>query len=302
MLPAVPKPSGSKRPTISIVGPGNLGSALALTLTEAGYPVSAVVVRQGSKNVRRAKALARRIGAEVVAFGKRPLTTDIVWLAVPDDAIAGVARQLAQSGDWKGKLVFHSSGALTSDELQSFTTNMGARVASVHPMMTFVRGEVPQMAGVAFAHGEAIRRQCGLRNRLSKTWAEAVRHQKSRTRCSITPSAASPHRWSSRCWLRWSRSAIAAGIRKRDIKAVICPLLEQTLRNYLKSARGSGVHGTAGARGCRDDPQTLASDGEAAGDQRWFMCSLATRRSKNVTSKKFEKIRERAASLMASAR
>ncbi len=47
-------------------------------------------------------------------------------------------------------MVFHSSGALTSDELAPLREK-GARVASVHPMMTFVRGTVPEMAGVAFA-------------------------------------------------------------------------------------------------------------------------------------------------------
>ena len=88
--------------------------------------------------------------ARTVEIGKQPLDSGIVWITVPDDAIAGVARALAQSQDWKGKIVFHSSGALTSDELVSLR-GKGARVASVHPMMTFVRGAVPEMAGVAFA-------------------------------------------------------------------------------------------------------------------------------------------------------
>lgn len=232
MLPAVPKPSGSQRPTISIVGPGNLGSALAQTLTEAGYAVSAVVVRQGSKHIRRAKALARSIGAEVVAFGKRPLTTDIVWLAVPDDAIARVARQLAQSGDWKGKLVFHPSGALTSDELAPLRAK-GARVASVHPMMTFVRNEVPQMAGVAFAmEGDPAA------VRVAKSMVEelggkpfAIKKQ-NKVLYHAFGSFASPLVIA--LLAAMEQVGIAAGIQKRDIKAVIGPLLEQTLRNYLK--------------------------------------------------------------------
>ena len=232
MLPAVPKPSGSKRPTISIVGPGNLGDALALTLTEAGYPVSAVVVRQGSKTVRRAKALARRIGAEVVAFGTRPLATDMVWLAVPDDAIAGVARQLAQSGDWRGKLVIHSSGALTSDELAPLRAK-GARVASVHPMMTFARGEVPQMAGVAFAmEGDlaAVRVAKSIVDDLGGN-PFAIKKQ-NKVLYHAFGSFASPLVIA--LLASMEEVGIAAGIRKRDIKAVIGPLLEQTLRNYLK--------------------------------------------------------------------
>src|SRR5271166_742856 len=149
ILPAVPRQS-SQRPSISIVGPGNLGSALAITLREAGHEVSAIAVRQGSKDNERAKTLAQKLGAKLVRIGTQPLDGDVAWLTVPDDAIAAVAREMASSGDWKRRIVFHSSGALTSDELAPLRTK-GARVASVHPMMTFVRGEVPQMSGVAFA-------------------------------------------------------------------------------------------------------------------------------------------------------
>ena len=75
------------KPSITIVGPGNLGSALAIELYRAGYPISAIVRRSTSK-ITRPKALARRVKAELVILGERPLETDIVWLTVPDDAIA----------------------------------------------------------------------------------------------------------------------------------------------------------------------------------------------------------------------
>src|SRR5277367_5194655 len=89
ILPAVPHPSPSKaRPSISIVGPGNLGTALALTLPGAGYEVKFLAARHQSPPAR---SLARKIGAKLVKPGKQPLTTDIVWITVPDDAIAGVA-------------------------------------------------------------------------------------------------------------------------------------------------------------------------------------------------------------------
>ncbi len=98
------------KPSITIVGPGNLGSALALELHRAGYPISAIVRRSTSK-ITRPKALARRVKAELVVLGERQLDADIVWLTVPDDAIAAVARELAPSQSWKGKIVLHSSGA-----------------------------------------------------------------------------------------------------------------------------------------------------------------------------------------------
>src|SRR5271157_2523396 len=157
ILPAVRKESGAAHAlTVSIVGAGNLGTALALTLPGAGCEVKFIATREKSGNQRQAKALARQVKARLVELGKQPLDTDLVWIAVPDDSISQVARQLAGAQDWKGRIVFHSSGALTSDEL-ALLRERGARVASVHPMMTFVRGSVPNMAGVAFAiEGDAV--------------------------------------------------------------------------------------------------------------------------------------------------
>ena len=50
----------------------------------------------------------------------------------------------------EGKVVLHSSGAFSSDEL-AVLRRLGARVASVHPMMTFVAGVSPSLNDVGFA-------------------------------------------------------------------------------------------------------------------------------------------------------
>ena len=136
--------------TVSIVGAGNLGTALAATLPKVGCEVKFIATRATSGNQRHTRVLVRKLQARLVELGKEPLDTDLVWITVPDDSISLVARKLAGVQDWKGRIVFHSSGALTSDELAPLRAK-GARVASVHPMMTFVRGSVPDMAGVAFA-------------------------------------------------------------------------------------------------------------------------------------------------------
>src|SRR6202023_3513185 len=67
----------------------------------------------------------------------------------PDSEIAGAAHRLAKIS-WKRRVALHSSGALTSDELDVLR-GPGAAVASVHPLMTFVRGSRPALEGVAFA-------------------------------------------------------------------------------------------------------------------------------------------------------
>jgi len=232
MLPAVPHPPVSKRPTIAIVGPGNLGSALASTLSAAGYRVTSIAVPSGRAVKREAKDLARRIGARLIESGKGPLAGDLVWIAVPDDKIAGVARLLARGGDWRGKVVFHSSGALSSNELAPLRAK-GAHVASVHPMMTFVRNVVPEMANVAFAL-EGNRAALHLaRSIVDDLGGHAfIINKQNKALYHVFGSFASPLVIALMATLE--QVALAAGIRKRDIKRVMLPLLLQTLRNYLE--------------------------------------------------------------------
>jgi len=233
--------SSNRRPSISIVGPGNLGRALALTLPPAGYEVRFLAARGKSVRSSRFRTLSRRIKARTVEIGKQTLATDIIWITVSDDAIAGVARALAQSQDWEGKIVFHSSGALTSNELVSLR-GKGARVASVHPMMTFVRGAVPEMAGVAFAvegDATAVRTARAIVEDLGGS--AFVIKKENKVLYHVFGSFASPLIIALLASLE--QVARAAGIRKTDIKTMMAPLLWQTLRNYLKHDAASSFSG-----------------------------------------------------------
>jgi predicted short-subunit dehydrogenase-like oxidoreductase (DUF2520 family) len=230
-----------RRPSVALVGPGNLGTALALTLAGAGYPVKFVVIKPSRARDRGVTGLAKRIKAQVVVLGSQRLDSNIVWLTVPDDSIAAVARALAIAQDWKGKYVFHSSGALTSDELASLRKR-GARVASAHPMMTFVRGAAPEMAGVSFAlegdaaavrMARAVVENLGARAFVIKKENKVLYH--------AFGSFASPLVIA--LMASMEHVGKAAGIRRQDIKMVILPLLSQTLQNYLKRDAASAFSG-----------------------------------------------------------
>ena len=241
MLPAVPKQSPSRPLTISIVGPGNLGTALALTLPAAGYVVKFIAARPKSIASRETKGLARRVKARLVALGKVPLDSDLVWITVPDDAIAATALRLARAQNWSGKIVFHSSGALTSDDLAPLRAH-GAKVASVHPGMTFVRGPAPQMRGVAFAvEGDpaAVRVAKRIVQDLGGT-TYAIK-KRNKVLYHAFGSFASPLVIALLASLE--RVAQAAGIRSDDVKTMMVPLLVQTLRNYLQHDAASAFSG-----------------------------------------------------------
>src|SRR5271169_4345743 len=149
----------SRRVAISIVGPGRLGSALAVNLARAGYEISFLVVRSRKRVSSNTAPLAHRVGAKIVPLGEKTLDTKLVWITVPDDEIAAVVAKLAGAQEWRGTTVFHSSGAITSDVLSPLREK-GAKVGSVHPVMTFVGRSMPPLEGVPFGvegDAEAVR-------------------------------------------------------------------------------------------------------------------------------------------------
>jgi predicted short-subunit dehydrogenase-like oxidoreductase (DUF2520 family) len=121
-----------------------------MSFRAARYTVSQIVSREGKLSLRRARALARRVGARATVLGKSEISADVVWLCVPDREIAGCASELATEASWLGKVAIHSSGALSSDELR-LLRRLGAKVVSAHPLMTFVPGVTPSLSGVGFA-------------------------------------------------------------------------------------------------------------------------------------------------------
>ena len=142
-------PGMAGKPRVAIVGAGNLGAALVRSLRQAGYTIEAVIARSRGESLREARRLARQVGARA-AIDVSSVRAELVWFCVPDGVIAAAAQSLAPQVEWKGRVALHSSGALGSDELAGLRRR-GASVASVHPLMTFVRGSRPSLRGAPFA-------------------------------------------------------------------------------------------------------------------------------------------------------
>ena len=127
-----------------VVGPGRLGSALARALEDAGLTVGAFGVRGGAD----ASSTPPRLPlVEAVR------AADVFWLAVPDDAIAAVATQLAQrlGPSALGKLAVHSSGLAGMAVLDPLRA-AGAHVVGLHPLQTLAAEAGDDVfAGVPFA-------------------------------------------------------------------------------------------------------------------------------------------------------
>ncbi len=120
---------------IAIIGAGVLGTSLGVLLRRAGYQVVAVC----SRNRRSAQAAASSIGmGEVVGDpAMAALGADLVLLAVPDRAIAGVAIQVAAGGALRtGAVVAHCAGGLPAGILSGVVA-AGALRGALHPLQSF---------------------------------------------------------------------------------------------------------------------------------------------------------------------
>lgn len=234
------------RPTIAIVGAGNLAAVLAVALYRADYRIDSIIARGARSSIALAHRLAKKVGARAESIREVQISGDIVWLCVPDSEISGVAQLLAKgfngkSQDWKGKIVLHSSGALTSDELASLR-GRGAAVASVHPLMTFVKGSPASLAGVSFAiegDAAAVRRARQIVNDLGGQ-ASSIRKQ----------DKIAYHAWGTfasplltALLAASERVAGAARVPARSARQRVHPILAQTIANYAAAGAANAFSG-----------------------------------------------------------
>ncbi len=111
------------RPRLGIIGGGRAAWAFGAAWQECGWPLAGIHLRAGSRS-----DVHERLAVESVSIARLAGSSDVILLAVPDDAIAGVAAQLpaGQSDRW----VFHASGALTSEVLAPHVNRF-----SLHPLL-----------------------------------------------------------------------------------------------------------------------------------------------------------------------
>jgi len=218
------------KPRIAIVGPGRLGTALAVALSRAGYPIAEIISRESTASRKQARSLAKRVRSRATVVDDPRSDADLFWFCVPDRSIAAVARQLSQSMKWRGKIAFHASGALASDEL-IVLRRLGAAVASVHPLMTFVGGSIPALAGVPFAlEGD----QQALRQ--ARWIARSLKAPVFTIRKRDKPAY---HAWGAftspllvAALVTMESVARAAGLAAADARNKMLPIARQTIKNY----------------------------------------------------------------------
>ena len=134
------------RPRIGFVGAGRVACTLGVAFVRAGWPVVAVSSRD---QMRLAKFRSLVGGAQPVASPMAiTAAADLVFVTVPDDAVADVAAQLRL---YAGQAAVHTSGALGAEALAPARA-AGAQVGSFHPLVAFADLE----AGLAALPGATV--------------------------------------------------------------------------------------------------------------------------------------------------
>ena len=213
-----------------------------------------IVARALPRSLRRARALAAKVGAQAVSANSATLNATLLWFAVPDAAIRVAASDLivnlgaraaANNKDRsqdkvrnqvrnrfqnKVRVAFHSSGALSSRELDPLR-KAGVAVASVHPLMTFVAGAYPSLTDVPFAiEGD---------DKATRVARQIARELGGESFALPAAYKAAYHAWATMTsplllafLVTLEEAARAAGLTREDARRKSLPIIRQTLANY----------------------------------------------------------------------
>jgi predicted short-subunit dehydrogenase-like oxidoreductase (DUF2520 family) len=246
------KASQKPKPTVSVVGAGRLGQALAIALGSSGYPVVALVARRRQKAEKAVALLHKTLNQTKpppLALAANELaelpTADLILIATPDDLIAETAQRLsALLRTQQRATVLHTSGALSSSALAPLAEK-GFQTGSIHPLVSISE----PLSGATALHGAFF---CLEGSRKAKLLAEAIVRNLGGSSFAIKPEnkalyhaaavMAAPH---VTALVDLAIETLAAcGLSKSKAQQVLVPLLVSTVNNLKTSNPRQALTGT----------------------------------------------------------
>jgi predicted short-subunit dehydrogenase-like oxidoreductase (DUF2520 family) len=135
--------------SVSMIGLGRMGGALAIALSKAGYAIKELVYRSDAGPA----TIADRISPapDLIRFDEvRELRSDIVFITSADPEIEQIANRIVRLINGP-VFVYHASGSLSSEVLSELQ-KAGCETGSIHPLVSIsdpVRGS-ERFAGAHF--------------------------------------------------------------------------------------------------------------------------------------------------------
>lgn len=208
-----------------------MGRSLARAWRGKGYRIGAVITR----SLRTAQAAVKFIEAGKASAGitEDILSADVVLIATPDGQIAQAAKGLAGlQGSWRGKIVLHSSGTLSSKELMPLKER-GASVGSLHPIYPFPQAvrQFPNAIVFGLEGGlQAARVATALVRALGCVPVKVRAEDKALYHAAAVMTAG--HLMT--LMDLGARMLVRAGVPRQRARGALLPLIEQTIEGYSR--------------------------------------------------------------------
>jgi predicted short-subunit dehydrogenase-like oxidoreductase (DUF2520 family) len=250
------------KPQIAIVGCGRVGTALAVWLHRAGYPICGLA----SRRLESARAVADLIGPRPCSQEPQAVTAeaDVVFITTPDGVIEPVCRQIAGAGGFRaGSTVLHCSGALPSTILAP-AKQSGAWIGSLHPLQSFATPSLDRnpFAGIIVSvegDGPALQAAEALAADLNAHPQQILTEAKTLYHAAAVVASNYMVTLLDLAFTLLKR----AGVGERGAHGVLRPLIDGTLANVARTGPPAALTGPV----ARGDAETVAHHLKAIGAQ-----------------------------------
>lgn len=217
-----------------VIGSGNVASALAPALEEAGVIEVAAVC---SPTLEHAEELACKLRSAVAVndVSQIPTAAQLYLVSVSDDALASVASKAPRVAD---AVWLHTSGGVDASVLSPLSPNYGV----LYPLQTFSKGRHTEFDAIPVFVEGATPEALGVAELLGKALSDDVRTADGDTRRKLHAAAVFACNFTNHLY------AIASDILRREAGAdltVLRPLLEETLAKALSMPPADAQTGPA---------------------------------------------------------
>jgi len=204
--------------TITFVGSGNVAHALASGLYASGYNINTII----SKNRETASSLAKITGASSSNSLIVPGNTDMVIIAVSDDAISEVLSELSFNSS---PIVVHTSG---STDLSVFPKELDKH-GVIYPLQTFTRDRKINLSDIHIFTEASDEDSLEVIDRVAASMTKLIHHINSDQRRVLHLSAVFVSNFVNHMLAAGYESALRGGIDP----AVFEPLIKETIDKAL---------------------------------------------------------------------
>ncbi len=228
--------------TISIIGIGRVGGALALALPKEKYSIDNLAYRRVQLPTVVADAIT--INGKVCTLDEiEHISSNLVFITTQDSEIVSVSRALSGKID-RDSIVFHTSGARSSAVLDDLKV-AGCRTGSIHPLVSVSAPELgaSRFRGAYFcveghpdavAVGETLVNDLGGRPFTIDTKFKTLYHASAVTACGhLVALFDSAVEMMTKC-----------GLSAEDSKKILLPLVKSTVQNLGEQSTSAALTGT----------------------------------------------------------